>query len=90
MGAARVVWWAAARTWGRRRGRGAAAKGRTRGGAAAKQKREEGGLARVWGGKSVLPSVGSRSTAQTCSHVYAPDPSVQVKKSSSVSLRYAS
>jgi hypothetical protein len=43
MGAARVVWWAAERTWGRRRGRGAAAKGRTRGGAAAKQRGRRGG-----------------------------------------------
>jgi hypothetical protein len=59
-------------------------------GGGCKTKREKGGSARVGGRKGGLPSVRSRSTAQTRSHVCAPDPSVQVKKSSTVSLRYAS
>jgi hypothetical protein len=79
---------AAARTWGKKEREGAAAKEWTRG-AAAKQKREDGGRLGL-GGKSGLPSIGSRSMAQTRSHVYAPNPSVQVKKSSTASLRYAS
>jgi hypothetical protein len=63
---------------GRRRGRGRPKGGQEGGGCKTKRGRRR-GSARV-GGKSGLPSIGSRSMAQTHSHICAPDPSVKVKK----------
>jgi hypothetical protein len=88
--AARVVWWRLQVLGGRRRGRGAVAKGRTREGVAVKPKEGGGGRLGFWGGKSGLPSIGSRSIAQIRSHVCAPDPNIQVKQNSTVLLMYAS
>jgi hypothetical protein len=91
--AARVVWWAAARTWGeggcKNLGKeemegGGGQMGQERGGAA--NKRGRGRSARVGG-----EIVGSHPTDQDLwpkpALTSAPDPSVKVKKSSTASLR---
>jgi hypothetical protein len=59
----------AAITWGRRRGIGAAAREEERGGRPKGWESDREGAARVRGGTNGLPTAGSRSMAQTRSHV---------------------